>query len=233
MKNLLVTLLILIFNFSPIQNDPLSGIIEGYKKLPKMKMVSFSMGMENPIDLGSVKKGGTFSLDLTTIQLPELSEENREMFIGQLYSVFEGPFFSDDFGDLGEIKALNAGYLSMLDGNNQWAGSVFPVTNEEIKNWMEDPGYNNAVSGSWLELIYVEEAAGINISIARMMPYNEEEIPVEYHFDLELVSGFNWVQYDIEQVYVTDPTIRADFPTKVSIHNLENPSQFRWIGKFF
>lgn len=233
MKNLLVTLFILLFNYSTYPEDPVSGIIEGYKNRSAMKLVSFSMGMDNPVILGSVEKGGAFSLDLAALQLPEVTQEDKDMFVGQLYHAFEGPFFSNDFGDLGEIRAMNAGYLGIIDAGNQWAGSVFPVTNEEIRNWMEDPGYNNAVLGSWLELIYVEEAAGINVSHVRMMPYNEEEIPVEYHFDLELVPGFNWVQYDIEEVYVTDPNIKAEFPTKVAIQNLVDPSQFRWIGKFF
>lgn len=233
MKNLLLTSVLLVSTLLFTKDETISGIIEGYENRSKMKLVSFSMGMDNPVVLGSVEKGGVFSIDLASIQLPEVSQENKDMFVGQLYHAFEGPFFSDDFGDLGEVRAMNAGYLAILDGHNQWAGSIFPVTNEEVRNWMEDSGYNNAVPGSWLELIYVEEAAVIKVSHTRMMPYNEEEIAVEYQFNLELIPGFNWVQYDIEEVYQTDPDIRADFPSKVTIRNLEDPSQFRWIGKFF
>ncbi len=215
-------------------SDPVMGTVEGFEKFPDMKLVLFTLGADHPIEIGLVAKGGEFSIDLATADLPEdMPVEDMAVFFGDLNQAFDGPFSKDDFGLIADFLALKNPYISIMSSKNRWAGVVFPVTSEEIKNWIEDSGYNNAVPGSYLNIVFLEQAATLDFPVTIKMPYEGEEIPVVYQFKLNLEPGFNWVQYDIEEVYETDPKIRGSFPSKITIRNMDDPSQFRWIGKFF
>ncbi|MDX5480038.1 MAG: hypothetical protein LPJ98_16445 [Cyclobacteriaceae bacterium] len=232
MKNLF-TLLLIVFGLSAnAQQEPVSGTITGYN-LPELDMVLFSLGMDNPIKLTTVQKDGTFSLEASNVKLPEVSADTRSMFMGQLYHSFYFSFFSNDFDPFDQLPALKGGYLGLFTEKNQWAGTVFPVSSEEVMFWLEDPGYNNAVKGSFWDLIYVEEDISLDFPIASSMYYDDKEVPVHYQFNLELRPGFNWVQYDIEEVYETDPNIIASFPIKITIRNIQDASKMHWIGKYF
>lgn len=218
----------------PRQEEVVTGTIDGFGQLLEMKLALFTLGANYPMEIGTVSDGGEFSIDLAQADLPEAMDVNdMAVFFGDLNQAFDGPFSRDDFGLVADIMALKNPYIALMASRNRWAGTIFPVTSEELKNWMEDPGYNNAVPGSYLNIVFLEEPASLDFPLTTTMPYEGEEIPVHYQFKLNLEPGFNWVQYDIEEVYETDPKIRASFPSKITIRNLEDPSQFRWIGKFF
>jgi len=234
MKKLVGILVMGLMAMAPLNEEAVTGTIEGFEKFSDMSLVLFTLGADYPIEIGSVAKGGAFSIDLTVADLPEdMPEEDMGMFFGNLSQSFDGSFPKEDFGLLAEIMALKNRYISIMDKKNRWAGNVFPVTSEEIKEWMEDEAYNNAVPGSYLNIVFLEEPVTLQYPVTGQMPYEGEDIPVEYEFDLTLEPGFNWVQYDIEEVFETDIKKRGHFPTKITIRNLEDPSQFRWIGKFF
>ncbi|WP_425639175.1 hypothetical protein ACPUEN_05855 [Algoriphagus yeomjeoni] len=234
MKRLLGFVLIGLMSMTLKSEAPIKGSIEGYGKLPEMKLVLFTLGLDYPIELGTVAKKGEFTMDLSQALLPEeMPIEDMALFFGDLNTAFDGPFSNDDFGLVADFLALQNRYISIMDAKNRWAGNVFPVTSEELKNWLEDDAYNNAIPGSYLNIVYLEQPVTLDFPLTTQMPYQDQEIPVEYQFSLSLEPGFNWVQYDIEEVFVTDPKIRANFPSKITIRNLDDPSQFRWIGKYF
>ena len=234
MKKLLGILTIGLMSMTFQTSEPVIGTVEGFEKFPDMKLVLFTLGADHPIEIGSVAKGGEFSIDLSSADLPEdMPVEDMAVFFGDLNQAFDGPFSNDDFGLVADFLALKNPYISLMASKNRWAGVVFPVTSEEIKNWIEDSGYNNAVPGSYLNIVFLEQAVSLDFPVTTKMPYEGEEIPVDYQFKLNLEPGFNWVQYDIEEVYETDPKIRGSFPSKITIRNMDDPSQFRWIGKFF
>ena len=234
MKKLVGILMIGLMAMTPLNEEAITGTIEGFDKLPEMKLALFTLGADFPIEIGTVNKGGNFSIDLAQATLPEdMAEEDMAVFFGGLNTAFDGAFSRDDFGLLADVIALRNPYISIMASRNRWAGNVFPVTSEEVKNWLEDSAYNNAVIGSYLNIVYVEEPVTLDYSTSSTMPYEGEEILQEYQFKLTLEPGFNWVQYDIEEVFETDPKIRGSFPSKITIRNMDDPSQFRWIGKFF
>lgn len=234
MKKLVGILMIGLMAMAPLNEEAITGTIEGFDKLPEMKLALFTLGADFPIEIGTVNKGGDFSIDLTQSNLPEeMPVDDMAVFFGGLNTAFDGAFSTDDFGLVADILALKNPYISIMASRNRWAGNVFPVTSEEIKEWLEDSGYNNAVPGSYLNIVFLEEPVTLQFPVTTQMPYEGEDIPVEYQFDLNLEPGFNWVQYDIEEVFETDPKIRGSFPSKITIRNMDDPSQFRWIGKFF
>ena len=61
---------------------------------------------------------------------------------------------------------------------------------------------------------------------------NAEAI-ITYNYNLNLKAGFNFIEYKIESIYKTDPNIMASFPDKVSITNVEEVPNCKWIAKYF
>lgn len=100
--------------------------------------------------------------------------------------------------------------------------------------WLEDDGYNNAVAGSFYEVLYLNEDLTLDFTCESQIYVDENtNADVTYIFDIALKKGFNWIQYDIEEVYETNPDIRASFPSKVTIRNLQDPAKMKWIGKYY
>ena len=108
------------------------------------------------------------------------------------------------------------------------------VSDEGLRPWMEDPGYINAVKGSFYEVMYVEEDVAINMTCVSSVYVDEnQQVESHYRFDVELKKGFNWVEYAIEEIHETDPNVRASFPSKVTVSNMKDSSKVLWIGSYF
>lgn len=211
----------------------ITGKIQNHKKT-EMDMVLMLFGMDNPISIGTVDKKGQFKANLSNLTIDQIPDENRSMSMGDLY--FNFYFNCNDRGAFGENfdkLAARQDFVRLTTKGN-WAGTVFLVSDEKLIPWIEDDGYNNAVNGSFYEIMYVEEDMTINMTCnSSVYAADNEEVPTEYIFDIELIKGFNWVEYNINEVYKTDPNIRASFPSKVTISNLKDPSKMRWIGTYY
>ncbi|WP_158856440.1 hypothetical protein [Lunatibacter salilacus] len=231
MKSTLILLYMCCFFCANAQE--MRGKIKNHGK-SEMDMVLMLFGMDNPISIGTVNKKGEFTANLANLTIDHISEDNRSMSIGPLYFNF---YFkcndSNDFGDDAEKRAARQDYVR-LTNKGEWAGTVFLVSDENLIPWLEDGGYNNAVKGSFYEVIYAEEDITVNMTcISSVYAADNEEVPTEYIFDVQLTKGFNWVEYTIEEVYETDPDVRASFPSKVSISNLKDPSKMLWVGIYY
>jgi hypothetical protein len=83
-------------------------------------------------------------------------------------------------------------------------------------------------------VLYVEEDFDVKMTCKSSVNADENtEVETEYSFDIELKKGFNLVEYTINEVYETDPNIRASFPSKGTISNLKDPSEMLWIGTYY
>ncbi|TNF43493.1 MAG: hypothetical protein EP311_03030, partial [Cytophagales bacterium] len=223
----IVVTLFFLLEVSVAMSQQLSGQIENHPKA-KMDLVLMPFGMDYPISIGSVDQKGQFSVNLTGLDFGSVPEEVQSMFGGELgYSFFFGCDDSQEFGAGFEIPAMRVDYIRM-NRDEQWAGTVFLVSDENLRPWLEDSGYNNAVKGSFYEVIYVEADVSIHTTCeAQIYASDEEMVDVEYDFQLELKAGFNWVEYEILEVFETNPEIRASFPSKVKIQNLQNPAEMK------
>nr|MBI1232103.1 hypothetical protein [Cytophagales bacterium] len=211
----------------------ITGKIQNHGKT-EMDMVLMLFGMDNPISIGKVDKKGVFTANLENLSIATIPEDSRSMSMGPLYFSF---YFScngsDAFGEHAEKPAARQDFVR-LTNKGEWAGTAFLVSDESLIPWIEDSGYNNAVEGSFYEIIYVEEDVTLSMTCSSSVYASDnEEVPTEYIFDIELKKGFNWIEYIIEQVYETNPDIRASFPSKVKITNLKDPSKMKWVGTYY
>jgi hypothetical protein len=201
----------------------LTGKIENHEN-SQMELVLMLFGMEKPISIGTVDKKAQFTASLDNISTDQISEEDIAMYIGELYFSF---YFEckdrEVFGENFDKPAARQDYVR-LTKNGEWAGTVFLVSNEGLRPWLEDPGYNNAIRGSFYEVIYVEANLSLKMTCnSSIYADDNTEVETEYSFEIELKNGFNWVEYTILEVYETNPDIRASFPSKVSITNSKDP----------
>jgi len=210
-----------------------TGIIKNHEK-SEMDLVLMLFGMDNPISIGTVDKKGQFTANLENANIDNISEENLSMSMGELYFSF---FFDcadrEAFGDNYDKPAARQDYVR-LTNKGEWAGTAFLVSDESIIPWLEDSGYNNAIKGSFYEVLYVKDDMTVNMTCnSSVYATDEDQVETEYTFNLQLKKGFNWVEYAIEEVYETDPTIRASFPSKVTIGNMKDPSKMQWSGVYY
>nr|WP_287938591.1 hypothetical protein [Algoriphagus sp.] len=232
MRSLILTLTILFTCFGA-KAQGLTGKVENHPK-KEMDVVLMLFGMDNPITIGKVDPKGQISVNLEGVGIAGIPEEVRSMFMGELIHNF---YFScgepSAFGEMSGKPALRQDFLRLTQGD-QWSGTVFLVSDEKLRPWLEDSGYSNAVKGSFYEIIYVEEDLAINTTCSNQIIASEEEtVDVVYEFDLELKKGFNWVEYEILEIHETNSEIRASFPSRVKVRNLKDPSTMKWIGAYF
>jgi len=211
----------------------ITGNIKNHGK-SEMELVLMLFGMDYPISIGTVDKKGQFTANLENVTLNNIPEENLSMSMGPLYWNFHfNCNNSDVFGDNAEKLAARQDFVRLAKGGD-WAGTVFLVSDEKLKIFLEDPGYNNAVKGSFYEVMYSEEDISLNMTCnSSVYASDNEEVETEYNFDIQLKQGFNWVEYAIEEVYETDPNIRASFPSKVTISNMKDSSKMQWVGIYY
>ncbi len=227
------TLITLIFigGFLSANAQEITGKIKNHEK-SDMDLVLMLFGMDNPISIGRVDKKGQFTANLENVSLDNVHKENMSM--GDLY--FNFYFNCNDRGAFGENfdKPAARQDFVRLTKNGDWAGTVFLVSDEALRPWIEDSGYNNAVEGSFYEVMYVEEDLSINMTCnSSVYAADDVDVETEYNFNIELKKGFNWVEYSIQEVFETDPDIRASFPSKVTISNLKDPAKMLWVGTYY
>ncbi|MGF1638574.1 MAG: hypothetical protein ACFCUU_15965 [Cyclobacteriaceae bacterium] len=228
-----IIILFCLMSFSYVNAQEISGKIKGHKKA-EMDVVLMPFGMDNWISIGKVNKKGEFTADLGLAKIDGVSEELLSVSTGVLYFSF---YFScsdnGKFGEHTEKPAMRQDYVRLTKGG-QWAGTAFLVSDEGLIPWLEDSGYKNAIQGSFYEVIYVEEDLILDFTCHDQVPITSEDIvETVYRFKIDLKKGFNWVEYTIQDVYETNPDVRASFPSKVLISNVQDPTKMQWIGKYY
>jgi len=230
MKTLLT--LILLVTLISARAQKFSGKIEGHNK-GEMDIVLTIFGLEKLVKIGTLSSSGDFEIDLSSIPLGMVTHEEREFYIDKLAYGFQfGCGNPDDFPE-GEPKiARDAGFIALW-ANNEWSGSMFPVSDEKLQPWMEDNGYNDAVQASFYKVLLVTEDVVVQKKCNNFDYYNDKDIEVGIEYDLKLKKGLNLVQYQLESIYKTDPNIRASFPSKVKMTDAGENPKIIWMAKYF
>ncbi|SMD44229.1 hypothetical protein SAMN00777080_2849 [Aquiflexum balticum DSM 16537] len=231
MKPILILCFMCCFFWANAQE--ITGNVKNHNK-SEMDLVLMLFGMDYPVSIGKVDKKGQFTANLDNLSLDQIPEENMSMSMGPLYFNFHfNCNNSDAFGENAEKLAARQDFVR-LTKNGDWVGTVFLVSDEGLRPWIEDSGYNNAIKGSFYEVMYVADDVSLNMTCnSSVYASDNEEVETEYNFDIKLKKGFNWVEYTIEEVHETDPNIRASFPSKVSISNVKDPSKILWVGTYY
>lgn len=199
-------------------------------------IIIFPFGMENPIKIGKVTKTGDINFDFPK-ELPKLLKDDKESESSKLwYTLFSQCDNAQDMvSEKDNIFSFDTGALSLSTNDNPYAGVVTMVSDENLMPWIEDPSYMEPVFDSYFELIYVAKPYQYkgNCDTSRMMDEGEEDVKIDYTYNLNLKAGFNFIEYKIENIHKTDPNVMASFPDKVSITSVEGIPNCKWVGKYF
>ncbi len=234
MKLLIIQIIFCIFfinaqaqTFSAKLNNPLPG-------LPEMDVVLLPFGMDYPFKIGVLKKDGTLSFDLSNSDLSNIPQEHFEMFLSE-YLNENLSLKCDSSNNLQQpenFKAQRGGYIGLWY-KNRWAGTIFTVSDEELMHWLEDEAYIEPVLGSYYEFIYVSEPIEINTSCTNTWHLTDKKIEATHTYEFSLQKGFNFLEYQIQEIYKTNPNETSSKPSKVLIKNVNDPSKIKWIAKYF
>ncbi len=227
-----ILLLSCMFLLTTVQAQQINSTLQGYQ-FRDADLVILPFGMDKPVKIGTIDAQGSLKIDLSDIQLPELSEERKNMYNTDLCFAFSLQCGNPgDFGTLGTMKSIKGGNIALWI-KNKWAGTFYLVSDEALQPWLEDEAYNEAVKGSFWSIIYVEEDARIDLNCTNSFYLESGEAEVHYSYNIELKKGFNWIQYNIEEIYQTNPNEKAPFPSKVMVSNLNDPDSIKLIVKYF
>ncbi|MFV0593278.1 MAG: hypothetical protein ACK5M7_18030 [Draconibacterium sp.] len=188
---------------------------------------------DNPIKIGTVSKTGEITFDFPAdFKVPE---EERKSISSELWFTL---FSKCDNGmemiaPENNLFSFRAGYISIFTENDRYAGILFPVSDEDVVTWLNDPAYTDAVPGSYYELVYVEAPFKYTGECSATDATSEGEVKVGYSYQLDLKAGFNFLKVVVEGVQKTDPNVRAAFPNKISVSNTDDIPDCLWFGRYF
>jgi hypothetical protein len=231
MKSVFISIILVASLFSA-QAQKISGKVANHDK-GDMDVVLTMFGFEKLVKIGTLSADGTLEIDLSDDPSGTLSSEEREFYIDKLAYGFQYVCGNPDDFPEGEPKiARDAGFIALW-ANDTWAGTLFPVTDEKLRLWMEDNGYNDAVEGSFYKVLLVTEDLELKKQCLNYDYYAEKDVDVNLEYDIRLKRGLNLVEYQIQSVFKTDPDVRAAFPVKVRMTNPVEVPSILWMANYF
>jgi hypothetical protein len=231
MKKISFLILVAMVSFSA-RAQKFSGKVAGHDK-GEMDVVLTMFGFEKLVKIGTLSADGTLEIDLSEDPTGMLSEEDREFYIDRLVYGFQYVCGNPDDFPEGESKIARDAGLIALWANDTWAGTLFPVTDEKLRLWMEDDGYNDAVQASFYKVLLVTEDVELQKKCNNFDYYDEKDVEVNLEYDIRLKKGLNLVEYQIQSVFKTDPDVRAAFPEKVKMTNPDENPPIIWMASYF
>ena len=199
-------------------------------------VVVFFFGMDHPTKIGTISNSGIINFKLPK-ELPKISKELEESFMSELsYTLFSVCDNGQEMiSEQENGPSFEAGALSLSTNNNPYAGVIYAVSDKGLMPWVEDPINEEPVLGSYFELIYVAKDfvfSGVCNETQSSMG-DDPNMDIAYSFNLNLKSGFNFIEYRIESIHKTDPNVMASFPDKVSVTSVNGIPDCKWVGKYF
>ena len=240
MKKSVLFLVACAFQFGMTQTN---HTVEDYP-LRAMNVVLNTFGMDNPIPIGTISDSGELDFKFPK-DLNFISDETKANYMSDtaftLFSKCDNSY--DILSEDENGKAVNAGYISLSSTDNPYAGLIFMVTDAALVPWLEDTYSNNAVTGSYFELVYIVSDFNYQGQCTSTVSNTEKDtIETSYTYDLELKAGFNFVEYKIESVLehavpsmyeegVFDNIMK---PSTITVSSTQSvPPTSKWIGKYF
>jgi hypothetical protein len=227
--SVLILLAVIVF-FAKAQK--FSGKVANHEK-GDMDVVLTMFGFEKLVKIGNLSADGTLEIDLSDDPSGMLTDEDRDFYIDRLVFGFQFVCGNPDDFPEGEPKiARDAGFIALW-ANDTWAGTLFPVTDEKLRLWMEDDGYNDAVQASFYKVLLVTEDVELQKQCSNSNTYDGKNVDVNLEYNISLKKGLNLVEYQIQSVFKTDPDVRAAFPEKVKMTNPDENPPIIWMASYF
>lgn len=222
--------------FIAFGQQQITGKVEStsYNKAP-MDIVLFMFGMDDPVKVGNVDNNGNISLSFPSELPGNIPSDIKEMFLVSLtdafhFSCLDRSIFSDD---VLQATAYRGGYLSLSTVDEPWVGGLLPVSDTLLTEWLEDPHYNSPIISSFYEVVYSNQDINFTTICKADISHAEKQVPVEYHYSLQLKQGFNVIEYKIESIFSNVSEEYPSVPSVVTITNLGDSGEIKWVGKYF
>lgn len=237
----LLLILILLFasvpQFMVFGQQQISGKIENMPAgKPSMDIILFMFGIDHPVKVGEVDGSGNISIAFPAELPDEIPTETIEMFEKRLVDVFSLTCLDrNSYGeDATEVAAYSGGNFGLASEEEPWAGVLFPVTDQELLKWIEDPYYHDPVIASFINVFYSTQDFDLQTICNNNLQHGENKVDVEYHYDLQLKKGFNVIEYSIEAIHKSEsPDQYSGIPAIVKVTNLKNMDNIQWFAKYF
>lgn len=199
----------------------------------ELTIVLTPFGMENTVLLGSVGKTGKASLN-HKVDFSDVSESVKSMYwirISELLS------FCDNstalFSQADKIEVLEMGPL-FLYKNAEMAGFVTLVSDTALYKWVNDPGYEDAVPGSYFEMVYVSEPFDYKGSCNQTTDLEMGNIETDFEMDIALKAGLNYLEYKIVSVQDIESGEMGASPKKVMVTSHSDlPVNAKWMAYYY
>ena len=216
-----------------ISAQTIEGSLAEYR-LPAMDLIIMPFGIDNPVKIGAVDEKGNFIINLDDIDLSNISEEKKAIFWGRLseclFCKCADPSAIDDSSPT--IEALNAGNI-FLWYKNSLAGTIYMMSDERLRPWLEEQTSNDPVTGSFFNIVYVNNQTVLDTTCNTVYILEKGDINPEYTFNLSLKAGFNLVEYTIEKIYKTAPGEMTSIPLRVSVTTYKSSIPIKYVAKYF
>lgn len=202
--------------------------------MPEMELVLLPYGADFPVKLGTVKVDGTIELQLPDDNLDFLPKDKLELYFSELSLALAFKCSNlANFKPIQQVKASNGGNFGLWY-KKRWAGTVYPVSDEQLLPWREDPLYMAPVKASFIEIIYVNEDIELKTDCINVLKQNNQEVTVAYTFDLHLKKGYNFIEYVIEDIHKSNSKEISSVPSKVLVRSvIDNLSTMKWVVNYF
>ena len=234
MRSILFTFLLIGAGIQMQYAQSFSGILSNHEPgTPEMEIVLMPYGMDHPVKVGTLADDGTLKMEIPGNDISHISEEMQGWYLGRLGDVLH--FNCGDHRDFPvdeNIKAAKDSYFKLWS-DDQWVGTLFPVSDEKLLPWIVDNAYENPVKASFYEMIYVGEAVTVVTSCKNTWYLTDSQPEVAYDYDLHLKKGYNLIEYQIQDIYETDPNETSSKPSKVLTKVVDDYSKIIWIAKLY
>lgn len=198
-----------------------------------MDLVTYPLGMKEPIGIGEIKKGGALHFELPkTLHVPEeqlgsITTDLATLFLSNCSSYVEELNMAED------VNGFKVEQIGLETKEGRYAGVLFVVSSEDMIPWLEDPMYMEPVLGSYYQLVFISKPLDFIKECDYPIDSGNGEVPVHYSYNLQLGQGYQFIRYTLKSIHKTDPNIRASFPDKVEVTTVKELPKSLWIGKYF
>ncbi len=227
---MLISLISLLMFSTVTQAQTISATIPAYDQ-PASGIVLLMFGMDHPVRIGEIDASGALTMNVRAASAESIADTMRTQYLGRLYDNLH--FKCDDRSAIGsptENVVARADNI-FLHRDGTMSGALFAVSDSMLRPWLEDPGYQEPVVGSFWEVIYAEKELAVSASCTGTLTLESGDVSLAYEYALQLVPGFNLVEYAIERIHKTDPEVMASKPSKVLVRTSTDTSRIQWVAK--
>ena len=233
MKNIFLVLALFAATFSSAQTS--------FKVIPEpdkdFDIVLIPFGVDHAIHTGNLDKDGTASINLTA-DMSNVSESVRKEYSSRISEALD---FCDEIvpeiSEKEDIQAINPGpyflYEKGRDSIGTPKGFIILVSDTAMFHWVTNPDKGTPVLGSMYDMIYVSQNFDYKGRCSGISEDESDDSETEYHIDLHLKPGWNYIAYKVESIRPTTGDISA-FPNKVIVTSLQSlPADVKWMAYYY